>query len=219
MIISLGISIILLLTLLIQPISSTQIEKVKPSEHLDGYCVTKYVFKGIKYSKETIEISENDAMKIKQAFENIDTSVDDNKITRKHNILMQHGLISNEDEKTYNKIKGKFSSRVLLSDKITLSNDSRGTDLFLTSIEGFFGPCILNELNFFVMAPVFYSIALGINVNIQFALPPVHFDFISTNLVIIGLIAFIGTLIVLPFISPGGFIFGITFLGTIQEVF
>jgi len=181
--------------------SSVMTIEQEEDEHPEYYEVTRYNMRGLTYDKETIQVSYEDAEEIKKAFEGIDSSLDDDKIERKANVLKSYGLIPN-------RITSIQSSG--LNDKYQRNE----AILLLAEIEGFFGPSIINEVNFFVFAPFFFATALGVNLNYEDVfLPGVTIDIESNRLVSISLVFFVGILIVFPFISPFGYINGVTFLG------
>ena len=164
-----------------------------------------YHFTGFTYFKEVKWISVKQAEKIIEQFKNIDISSIDHfeKIQRKHEVLTSHCLILDQD----------------LEDS-TLKypvDDGRGVGLFFSKVTGFFGPCSINFLSLFFAAPFFISRAHGVSIHISGIFYP-SFDFVSFQLVNMRLLGFVGLLIVFPFLSIGGYMDGVAFLGRIQEI-
>jgi hypothetical protein len=66
-------------------------------------------------------------------------------------------------------------------------------------------------------SPFFYCFAWGINVELGMPFDPEPY-FISNGIVEITFALYIGTIFVIPFLSPAGYLDGIAFIGNIREI-
>ncbi len=152
-------------------------------------------------------------MRIKKEYESIDSlPISSNeKREKKHDVLVENELLSNERT---NLFSNQMNNRMRKSD----SDDDKEAQVFiLTQITGTLGLCFINLLHFFGVAPFFLSYAIGVNVTLRDILGGTNV-FQSDGWVNIFVLALMGTILVIPFFSPGGYINAFAMLGGMNEM-
>jgi hypothetical protein len=146
-----GVILSILLIVSMPFTSSVMTIEQEEDEHPEYYEVIRYNMRGFAYDKETIRVSYEDAMAIKDAFEGIDSSLDDDKIERKNEVLRRHNLLPEETNYQYSKPSINNVNRVLKKQD-TLEN----LFILLFIIKGTIGISLVNFLSLIYIAPIFF---------------------------------------------------------------
>ena len=87
--------------------------------------------------------------------------------------------------------------------------------LIITSVDGTIGPCFINLVPSIIMlSPVFFSYAKGVDLTLNgFIYWDHHFQ--TDDWVQFFMVYFIGLILVIPFISPVGYMYGVASFGYI----
>lgn len=188
---------------------------VEDDAHPAYYNVTRYHFKGFRCEEETIQVSYEDAMRMKKEYEHIDSlsMSASEKREKKHDVLVENELLSNDRT---NLFANQMNNRMRKSD----SDDEKEAYIFIsTIITGTLGPCFINLLSLPGIAPFFLSYAIGVNVTLKLMfglMGTVVFQ--SDGWVNIFVLALVGYVCVIPFFSPCGYIDAFAFLGGMNEM-
>ena len=204
-----NLSIVVIGVLILAGLPTLQSEETE-----EYYEVTRYNMRGLTYDKETIQVSYDDAIAIKDAFDSIDSSLEDAKYKAewKREILVEYGLLS--EEKDF----GIFNSLVESVSKIRKKDvqfednvdEVFGFFLFLT---GTVGPGF-NFGSFIIFSPAFGGEFKGANFHGSLGFINLYnFSVVTDRVVNINFYSWVGTLLMFPFFTPFGYLDGFALMG------
>lgn len=183
------------------------LQSEETEEEPEYYEVTRYNMRGFTYDKEITKVWR--AEEIQQAFEGIDSSLADDKIERKREVLVAYNLLPDDTTSTDKQVK--------MIPRTEHRQDAGDSYMLLFSdVEGTLGPCFINLLHLVIGSPLFFSLAFGIDFEITDYFGTRHFQFDTA--VFITAFFTMGTILLIPFFSPSGYIDAIVTIGTIIEL-
>jgi len=189
-------------------------DSFEEEDHPAYYNVTRYHFKGFTCTEETIQVSYEDAMMIKKEFEKFDTLTisSSEKNDQKKSVLKQYDLLleAHLDQLPFMRTPGKEVIR-----KNSETDNTYNELLFvIKGVDGTIGPCYINVIPAIMFSPAFFSFAKGADLTLLNLIGrEAHLQ--TDDWVIIFMGCFNGIILVIPFISPGGYMYGITMVGSI----
>lgn len=185
---------------------------VDENSHPDYYNITIYRCNGFSCEKVVKTVSYDVAMEIKQRFNNIDASFDNSteKISRKFSVLKEYNVLTGEDigfsraSIDLDSIKPETKNGEEIHWYSFLRYTANGRNVTI------FGTVKLNVnmgINLIFLAPFLLVVSRG--GNLTFYTPIEHpTTNIFDKILLFLIFNFCGVILLVPFISPGGFING-----------
>jgi hypothetical protein len=220
-----GVMLILLGVQLVFPGSGSEVcsssKKALPS---DEYTITIYRCNGCQYEKIVTRISPEDAARMKKDFEAIDQACGsvDAKVEEKISLLRRYHILSEDDLLEASLRMYRTTSPVIQS--LLASSDGgiqdglscpvvKRRELFgvIGFVQGEFSGISLNFLNFIAVGvPLFIFSTSGSITYLRLLAPFIRVSIAGDSGLLFLSLAFIGFIGLIPFLSPGGVIAGIS---------